>query len=81
MTKRNTSESRLKNRLAEICDARGIKPSHLALRIGKQQSTISEIVNQIHNPDPDTLVKLCDELRCQVGDVLYVAAPAENNLS
>ena len=76
MSSRIKANSRLRNRVGELCKEKGIKPYHLSQRIGKAQSTVSEIINQVHNPSDDVLVALCDELGCKIEDILYIVPAA-----
>jgi DNA-binding Xre family transcriptional regulator len=66
------SNPRFKNRIPEACEKKGIEPGELHKRIGRAQSTLSQIFSGKRVPCPDIIVAVCDELDCEAGDILYV---------
>jgi putative transcriptional regulator len=62
----------VKNRLKEILDDRGIKQSWLASRSNMTKATLSNIINNRHNPNVEVAIKIAIALDMKVEDIWNV---------
>ena len=74
MSERNTE--RLVSHLKEVTKAQSLNLHKLSKEIDAAPSTLSQIAKGGRTIDAVVLIKICDRLRCQPGDLLEVLPPS-----
>lgn len=61
----------MENNLKEFITKSGLKQSHIALKLGISNNTLSCYISGRRNPKVNTAKKLADILNCSIGDIFF----------
>ncbi len=71
---------RIKIKLAELIEERGISKNKLAHRAEMQRTQINQYCkNQVTRLDTAVLARICSALNCRIEDLLEFVPPEQNN--